>query len=195
MAELVFKKELPRGQFCVYSSMPDFDFIKVKQTHSDIVLDENECLEKVADGMLGRTKRPMAILTADCLPILLLGDKEHALVHAGWKGLENGILGHELIKKIRPIYAMIGPHISVAHYEVQPDFKDNFPLFKNDPKVFVESSGKIFLNLSYIAHLQLESLYTEIKIEESQICTFQDERFHSYRRNKTQLRNWNMYIP
>src|SRR5436309_1957537 len=99
-ADLVFEKELPRGRFCVYQARPDFHLIKVKQTHSNIVLPEEDCNDLVADGIVGHSKTPMAILTADCLPVLLLGESAHAFLHAGWRGLQNEIAGHELIRKI-----------------------------------------------------------------------------------------------
>ena len=198
-ALLIFKKELPRGHFCVYQSRPEFDFTSVKQTHSSIVQNQHDVqkadLPKEADGMVGSSVVPMAILTADCLPILLLGKNDHAFVHAGWRGLQKEILSHNLIQKIGPQYVFIGPHISVNYYEVQPDFRDNFKNISTDSKVFIEKEGKIFFNLAIVARLQLESLYPGIKIEDSGSCTFQDERFHSYRRNKTLERNWNIYIP
>ena len=188
---LVFEKKLPRGRFCVYQSSPAFDLIKVKQTHSPIVLNEKSCNGLEADGMVGNSTTPMAILTADCLPILLLGESEYALVHAGWRGLENQILANGLIKNIKPIYAFIGPHISVQNYEVQPDFKANF----SNTEAFVEKKGKLFFDLSVIVNSQLKTLHPGILIEESNICTFSNENFHSYRRNKTTERNWNVYIP
>lgn len=187
----VFEKELPRGRFQVFNEKPDFDFVRVKQTHSSIVLPVESCNEIEADAMVGKSSVPMAILTADCLPVLILGEKEHAFVHAGWRGLHNEILKNALIKKIKPVYAFIGPHISVDVYEVQPDFKHNF----SEPSAFLEKEGKLFFDLSIIARKQLESTYPGIKIEESGICTFRDEHFHSYRRNQTKQRNWNIYIP
>ncbi|MFA6239031.1 MAG: polyphenol oxidase family protein [Bacteriovorax sp.] len=187
----VFEKELPRGRFKVFSEKPEFEFVRVKQTHSSIVLPKENCNEIEADGMVGSSSVPMAILTADCLPVVLLGERDHAFVHAGWRGLHNEILKDERIKKIKPIYAFIGPHISVDVYEVQPDFKNNF----KELKAFIEIGGKLFFDLSVIAKKQLEATYPGIKIEESGICTFSDERFHSYRRNKTNQRNWNIYIP
>lgn len=190
-AQLVFEKELPRGKFCVYQTRPTFDLIRVKQTHSDIVLNENRCNETEADGMVGSSSTPMAILTADCLPILLLGEKDHAFIHAGWRGLHNEILKSELIKNIKPFYAFIGPHISVQHYEVQPDFKLNF----EQSDAFIEREGKLYFDLSVVAREQLKKFYPGISIEESGLCTFSNEFLHSYRRNKTTERNWNVYIP
>lgn len=190
-AVLILEKELPRGRFCVYDERPEFDLVRVKQTHSFIVLHEKNCNELEADGMVGDSSSPMAILTADCLPILLLGEKEHAFIHAGWRGLHNKILNNDLIKKIKPFYAFIGPHISVKSYEVQPDFKNNF----STPDAFIEHEGKLFFDLSVVARKQLVTFYQGIRIEESGLCTFEDVRLHSYRRNKTTKRNWNVYIP
>jgi len=187
----LFEKDLPRGQFSVYESQPEIDLIRVKQTHSSIVLLEADCLEMLADGMVGKSHKPMAILTADCLPIVLLGENEHAFVHAGWRGLHNQILNNLLIQKIKPIYAFIGPHISQDHYEVSPDFKINFP----DNQFFKEIENKIFFNLSLAAKYQLQRFFPGITIEESLQCTFAEESFHSYRRNKTTQRNWNIYCP
>lgn len=187
----VFEKELPRGRFIVFNKKPEFEFISVKQTHSSIVLPEINCIGLEADAMIGSSSTPLAILTADCLPVLILGEKKHAFVHAGWKGLHNEILKNNLIREIKPFYAFIGPHISADVYEVQPDFKNNF----KDQDAFREKNGKLFFDLSKIAKKQLESTYVGIKIEESGICTLQDERFHSYRRNNTNERNWNIYIP
>lgn len=190
-AVLVLEKKLPRGQFEIFQSRPDFDLTTVKQTHSCIVLNEKNCNELEADGMIGDSLSPMAILTADCMPILLLGEKEHAFIHAGWRGLHNEILKNNLIKKINPFYAFIGPHISALHYEVQPDFKKNF----SHPQAFIDQEEKLYFNLSVVARAQLNAFYPGISIEESKVCTFSDENFHSYRRNKTAKRNWNVYRP
>lgn len=190
-AIIIFEKKLPRGKFCVYQTKPSFALIKVKQTHSNIVLPERDCSDQIADGMMGSSSIPMAILTADCLPILLLGEKAHAFIHAGWRGLHNEILKSDLVKKMNPFYAFIGPHISVKHYEVQPDFKENFSC----PNAFIEKDGKLFFDLSFVAKAQLKALFPNILIEESGQCTFENKIFHSYRRNKTTERNWNVYIP
>lgn len=191
-AHSVFEKQLPRGKFCTYQSRPTFAFLRVLQTHSDIVLDETNCNEIEGDGMIGKNQMPMAILTADCLPVVLLGESGHAFVHAGWRGLHNKILGHEKIASLKPFYAFVGPHISVRHYEVQADFKANFSEY---PKSFVEKEGKIFFDMNVVVSEQLKKLYPGIKIEISDLCTFEESQLFSYRRNKTTERNWNMYIP
>ncbi len=191
-ANCVFEKQLPRGKFCTYQSRPSFAFIRVRQTHSDIVHDETNCSDLEGDGMVGVSKTPMAILTADCLPVVILGEQGHAFVHAGWRGLHNEILGHEKIAALKPFYAFVGPHISVRHYEVQPDFKQNFPAL---PQSFIQRDGKLFFDMNTVVNLQLQKFFPGIKIEISELCTFEESQLFSYRRNKTAERNWNMYIP
>jgi YfiH family protein len=188
---VLFEKSLPSGKYIVFSDKPKVEVLTVKQTHSSIVLNEMSCQGLEADAIVGTQLNPKAILTADCLPIIVLGKKGHAVVHAGWRGLKREILLSSEIAKLDPFYAFIGPHISVEHYEVQADFKNEF---NND--LFIEArSEKLFFNLSKVAKAQLSEAYKNIKIEESEICTFSNINFHSYRRDKTTKRNWNVYFP
>jgi YfiH family protein len=188
---VLFEKSLPSGKFIVYSAKPQMSLKTVKQTHSDIVLFEENCQGHEADGIIGSNSTPKAILTADCLPIVLLGKEGHAVVHAGWRGLKQAILLNKEIVKLDPYYAFIGPHISVAHYEVQPEFFSEF----NNEFYYEKRNEKLYFNLSKVARAQLSSSFNSIKIEESEICTFSNSNFHSFRRDKTPNRNWNVYFP
>lgn len=191
--QIIFEANLLKGRFIVYDTKPDFDFLKVKQIHSDLIVTETTCSSMPeADGILGNTSVPKVILTADCVPLVLIGKNEHVVIHAGWRGLARNILGNLLVKKINPYYAFIGPHIRPLNYEVQSDFLANFPLNQD---AFLNRSGKIYFNLSQVANAQLKSLYPGITIEDCDICTFGEARFHSYRRDKTCERNWNIYFP
>lgn len=190
---ITFEAALLRGRFIVFNERPDFDFIKVKQTHSSAVIPENKVApDTEGDGILGTSNAPKAILTADCVPLVLLGQNDHTVIHAGWRGLASNILSNELVQKINPTYAYIGPHIRPEHYEVQPDFLENFPDYQ---EAFSRHNGKIFFNLAFVATAQLKKAYPHIVIEDSGLCTFQGPNFHSYRRNKTTQRNWNIYFP
>lgn len=190
--QLLYELNLPRGRFVVYGQRPDFHLLKVKQTHSSIVLNEDQCMDREADGIIGDKGAPKAVLTADCVPLVLLGEDFHAVIHAGWRGLAQKILNAPAVSAIKPYYAFIGPHIRQENYEVQSDFLDNFPENKD---AFSFHSDKIYFSLSRVAHAQLESFYPGIIIFDCGLCTFADKRFHSYRRNKTTERNWNIYLP
>ncbi len=196
MNELItFETKLPRGRFVVTRERPDFDFLKVKQTHSANILPEDHCMDLEADGIVGIGKTPKAILTADCIPIVILGAAGHAVVHAGWRGLSLKILAHENIKALRPNFAFLGPHIRPDHYEVQKDFLPNFSEYLEYKDAFTYVSGRIYFNLATVAITALAQLYPGIVIVDCGLCTFADLKFHSYRRDNTKERNWNIYIP
>lgn len=188
---IIFEANLLKGRFIVYDSKPDFDFLKVHQIHSDIIVTEEACgsMPK-ADGIIGNTSVAKVILTADCVPLVLIGKEKHAVIHAGWRGLAQNILGNSLLKEINPYYAFIGPHIRALNYEVQNDFLANFPLNQD---AFLHQSDKIYFNLSQVAITQMSELFPGITIEDCGLCTFEETRFHSYRRDKTSERNWNIY--
>ena len=103
---------------------------------------------------------PIAVLTADCAPILIYDDKIKmiAAIHAGWKGAFKGIVS-KVIKfmikkgcKLENITAAIGPSISQKNYEVKGDFKTKFmKKDKNNYKFFKKKKSKIYFDLtSYI---------------------------------------------
>lgn len=188
----LFKKELAIGKFETINEKPKFDIIHVTQTHSNIILEYNgDKLEDLeADGIIiDPVKYPrcnLAIKTADCLPVLLIG-KKVALIHAGWKGIQNRILTSKILKNLDISYALIGP--SIRTYEVQENFRNEFP----DSDSFFTHNGKLHFNLQNEAVSQLKAAFTNIEVEDSDQCTLLYEKYHSYRRNKTKKRNWNVF--
>ena len=114
-----------------------------------------------------RRNLPIAVLTADCAPILIYDEdkKMIAAIHAGWKGAYKGVVKKVIkfmIKKgcsPKNITVAIGPCISVNNYEVKEDFKKKF--LKKDKKnivFFKKNKNKNFFNLNKFIHFQLKSL-------------------------------------
>ena len=110
---------------------------------------------------------PIAVLTADCAPILIHDEKAKmiAAIHAGWKGAYKGIIAKVIsfmIKKgcsTRNITAVIGPCISINNYQVKDDFIKRF--IKKDKKnlfFFKKIKNKNYFNLNKYVHFQLKSL-------------------------------------
>ena len=110
---------------------------------------------------------PIAVLTADCVPILVFDNQRKmiAAIHSGWKGAYKGIIS-KVIKfmvkrgsKSKNITAVIGPSISVKNYEVQKDFYQKFiRKDKTNHKFFKISKEKLYFNLSgYVKSLILKS--------------------------------------
>ncbi len=194
MHNLNCERPLLRGLFQVYNQKPThIDLTFVKQIHSNIIVPENVITPQLeADGIISHSGQALAIVTADCVPLIILGKHEHIVIHAGWRGLNSGILTNELVKKINPIYAFIGPHIRKQSYEVSSDFKLNFP---RHPEAFESKENKLFFDLSLVCTRELRDNYSDIQIEDCNICTFENPEFHSYRRNKTTQRNWNIFFP
>lgn len=72
---------------------------------------------------------PVSVITADCVPLLLARrDGRHvAAIHAGWRGLYDGIIGETLAQLGAGDWvAAIGPTICAACYEVSTELADSF---------------------------------------------------------------------
>jgi polyphenol oxidase len=196
MSKIVYQCQLPLGQFLVYDDKPELkNLVHLHQTHSaDIVEYVHHDLQNVeGDGIVFRSfshhELNFAIKTADCMPIIILGENGFCFLHAGWAGLKKGILKHPILKTVRPYFAFIGPSIHQDNFEVQADFLENFP---NSPN-FKETENKLSFNLQQEAIDQLKLVFPEIKCQNSNECTFANLKYNSYRRDKTPQRNWNIF--
>jgi purine-nucleoside/S-methyl-5'-thioadenosine phosphorylase / adenosine deaminase len=95
------------------------------------------------------------VLTADCLPIAIAGDGVVAMVHAGWRGLAEGVIA-EAVSAVRalgasgPLAAAIGPGAGPCCYEVGDEVRSAF--YAEGPDVRSERN----LDLKAIASRQLE---------------------------------------
>ena len=110
------------------------------QIHSNkfIFIDKNfkDFKKKIkADAIITNQKKlPIAVMTADCAPILIYDNKKDfiAIIHAGWKGAFKGIIEKVIKFMIKKgcrnnnITAAIGPCITQNNYNVKEDFKKNF---------------------------------------------------------------------
>lgn len=73
----------------------------------------------------------LAILTADCLPVVLAAcdGSEIGAAHAGWRGLAAGVLERTLAAMQTPpqhLRAWLGPAASARHYEIGTEVRDAF---------------------------------------------------------------------
>jgi YfiH family protein len=139
------------------------------------------------------TDRPgqvCAVLTADCLPVLL-ADRRGGLVaavHAGWRGLAAGIL--ERVVETLPgspddLLAWIGPAIGPAHYEVDAQVRDAMLDLSRALSACFEPvrEGHWLADLPAIAQHRLRSAGISHPAS-AKLCTASDPtRFFSYRRD------------
>lgn len=144
-----------------------------------------------ADAAVARTPgRVCAVLTADCLPVLLCDEAGTvvAAAHAGWRGLAAGVLEATVAAMAVPggrLMAWLGPAIGPAAFEVGEDVVAAFARDDGGAAAFVaHASGKWLCDLQLLARLRLRRLGVE-RIAGGEFCTFTDEqRFYSYRRER-----------
>jgi len=120
-----------------------------------------------ADALITDQKKiPLAILTADCVPILLYEHKRNmiAAIHAGWKGAFKGIIKRVLSFmmskgcKTNYITAVIGPCIKQNSYNVKEDFQRKFIKKDKRNKIFFKKKRNIInFDLSNFVKSQLKS--------------------------------------
>lgn len=161
----------------------------LEQIHSNIVIDVDHNPQRTGDASITQSiQQPLVILTADCLPVLITHrfNKEIANVHAGWRGLYEGVIENTfslLRDKPEHYMAWIGPAICENCYEVGEDFRQNF--LKKDAgffDCFIKKKDWHF-NLSHAAELILQKIGVH-QIHQSHLCTFEQETLFSYRREK-----------
>lgn len=125
-----------------------------------------------------------AVMTADCLPLLLVSDDglQIAAAHAGWRGLAGGVLEQTLACFSRPVIAMLGPAIGPTAFEVGPEVKACFADAPAD--CFVAGAGdRYFADLYGLARWRLQQAGVE-RVLGGDWCTFSEpQRFYSYRRD------------
>lgn len=171
------------------------------QTHSDnIAIIEGGTAQYIEDNDGFITDRKDVVIVtkyADCLPIYLLDieKKVYGCVHSGWQGSYKEIVKKALeimenkykSKKL-DIKVALGIGISTEKYEVGREFEEKFREKFSEGRlkgVFIEKNEKIYFdNKQFNINLLLEY---GIKIENiitNNLCTYSDERFHSYRRDR-----------
>lgn len=128
---------------------------------------------------------PLAILVADCLPIVLASDDLLVMVHAGWRGLASGILGRAASAFEQPagVAAVIGPAIGSCHYEVGPEVVAAVEAGSPGGAVVERRDGSEALDLTRTA---VRGLAAEgvLEVEAADVCTAcEPERFYSHRRD------------
>ncbi|PAJ72378.1 hypothetical protein CJF42_21500 [Pseudoalteromonas sp. NBT06-2] len=168
--------------------------IWLEQIHSNKVIEisSESDLNSVqkADALFTKVKNiPLAIMTADCLPILLTNKNgsQIAAIHGGWRGLASGIIENTLACfdcDPSQIMAWLGPAIGPENFEVGQDVIDAFSerninlLDAFNP----QENGKFYVDIFMLAKQLLDNLGI-IQTTCEQQCTFNEpEFFYSYRR-------------
>jgi YfiH family protein len=137
-----------------------------------------------------------AILTADCLPVLLasLDGKVVGAAHAGWRGLAGGVLGATIAamraRGAGEITAWMGPAIGPSKFEVGQDVLDAFlaqlPAAEVAPcfTAYPGRPGKYLADMFMLARHML-ARDGVARVHGGKRCTASEhDTFYSYRRDR-----------
>ena len=138
--------------------------------------------------------KPCLVMTADCLPILLTNQSGDfvAAIHAGWRGLINGIIEKTVAQlskySAKQMIAFIGPAICQKCFEVDDGVLLEFKQKDIESTQYFTAglqSGKFQADLRKIAELKLLRLgLLPENISNQSVCTKCNPRwFYSYRAN------------
>lgn len=165
-----------------------------------------------ADGLIGRGHQPVAVYTADCLPILIADTRQRqvAAVHGGLKGVLSGVLINAIRalceRGARPdsLVIAIGPSIGPCCYELSQETLEHAQ--RDDPHQLAAlmswsvrplfntlaqraqaqgTTGGVWFDLPLLAaRIARREGVPEAQIEQANICTYcMAEEQASYRRN------------
>ncbi len=142
---------------------------------------EADAVVTVADDL------PVAIHTADCGPVLLVGDSgQLGVAHAGWKGVMAGVLGEtaDALRRLGALrlQAVLGPAIGPECYEFSPDDLSRLEQRLGPSVRATTSQGNPALDMRAAVRQELISAGIEADdIEVIERCTACDPGFFSHR--------------
>lgn len=178
------------------------DVIIPRQVHGTELVDANRMKSSRAldaDAIFTSQNHLIGVETADCLPVLI-GSRDGSIVmavHAGWRGMSQGILLRSVValkRSIQPenILVGLGPCIGPASFEVGPEvvqeFKDGPLDFSEAELMSILTKGKNdrwYMDLSVAACITLAKNGIPARnVGVVRSCTFANPTFwHSFRRD------------
>lgn len=161
----------------------------LNQTHSNTVVSLIEPIPAaalVADAAYTRTENlACTVMSADCMAIMLSNRNgtEVAAVHAGWKGLLDGVIENTVSKFLSArdeLHVWFAPSICQQHFEVGFEVADLFSLY-SDALAPSANDKKILLDLVCVAANKLKALGVH-HLYYSEQCTYSTENLFSHRK-------------
>lgn len=168
-----------RGRVAAVAGFDLGSLTLARQVHGTLVVtvdDPGSVAGGEADGLI--TDRPgvvLGLLTADCAAVVLAGEERVAVLHAGWRGLAEGIVGEGVAAVGRVWKAWVGPAIRDCCYEVGPEVIHAFryrSLPVGNRRVDIAEAARAALSEAGVSRVSV-----------SGVCTSCNDRYFSYRRD------------
>ena len=198
----------------------DADLVWLDQVHGSRVVAHPTASVGLADCradaiFANERGRACLVMTADCLPILIArpDQQQAAAVHAGWRGLSDGVIEAALDRLVQDApctegpdewWIWLGPAIGPAAFEVGDEVRATFIARDSaSAAAFMpkqDRPGKWLADLGLLARLRLQSWFTDFRsrrsvaqplagpvvlhVAQQNDCVFSmPERYFSYRRD------------
>ncbi|MGB7543494.1 MAG: peptidoglycan editing factor PgeF [Burkholderiales bacterium] len=167
----------------------------MRQVHGTAVIEAERAprteAEVEADAAVSRMPRQVcAVLTADCLPVLLCdrGGSVVGIAHAGWRGLAAGIIDGVVRAMNAPagnLMAYLGPGIGPNAYEVGGEVREAFVCRDAQAAAAFapRPGGKYLADLYALARQRLAAAGVG-EVHGGGFCTLSEARFFSFRRDR-----------
>ena len=164
----------------------------LEQVHSTqaVLLPNEETIPKADAAYTSEKNIVCTVMTADCLPLLITDQQGScvAAIHAGWRGLCDGIV-EATIKKLpaepESLLVWLGPAIGPDVYEVGEEVYDAFTKAEPEAKqaFTTTTKGHWLFDIYQLAKLRLNKMGVS-HIYGGEHCTLsEEEQFFSYRRD------------
>lgn len=184
-----------RQRLAASINLPETDLVWMEQVHSNTVtvVDGPPAGPVEATDALVTTRRrlALAVLVADCVPVLLSDHRNGvvAAAHAGRMGARNGIVARTVAKMVElgaepaRIHVLMGAAASGKHYEVPKEMADDVEAKLPGSRTRT-AKGTWGIDVRAGLIRQLFSLGVTA-VDSDPRCTIGDETFFSYRREGT----------
>jgi YfiH family protein len=158
----------------------------MNQVHGEEIVIVESITDQIptCDGLITtRTNLALAVMVADCIPLLLVSKEAVGAIHVGRAGLVNQI-ALKAIATMRSlgaidIHAILGPSICGACYEVPFEMQQD--VVEQHPRAFA-TTRKGTPGLDLPKALIADLLSAGVSCEASTICTMENELYFSHRR-------------
>ena len=169
-------------------SDPD-GWVWLRQVHGDTVVTVDRAPESPPEAdaaVTGELGLPLVVLTADCAPIALVTPGAVGVVHAGWPGLQAGVIeaAVDALRELSPgpVHAVLGPCIHPARYEFGADLLARL-VDRFGPEVAgATEAGTPALDIPAAVRISMQRAGVD-EFDDVGVCTAASPDHFSYRRD------------
>ncbi len=185
------RRMLASGLVARIPSIPDDpeEWVWLRQVHGSRVVTGDAVVGSTPEAdasVTGSRGLPLVVLTADCAPIAIANDDAVGVVHAGWLGLELGVIDAAVgaLRSVGkgPVRAVLGPCIHPAHYEFGADLLARLTARLGADVAAQTVDGAPALDVPMAVRRSLERVGVD-SCEAVDVCTFSSPDHFSHRRD------------